>query len=909
MNLKDKIWVVLLLCWVALGDSNPYNIVVGTMDMGKHAWSMVLRHNKVPPKSSSNDALGIASNNPIIGEAFAVFESLDKRVMRFKLSDNKSERWEVPIYNPDSRKFFEAGLMKDMGLSFAGEPFEFTVNEPLNTEIEELIFTSVIDGISTLNFTDKFIEIAFWFPADLIFGLGERNTPSFELCEGKHRKCIYTSFNRDIGLHVDHGNFPGGNNSYGHHPFYLLRMKNKQFAAVLLLNSNAQDTIIDRRKEGIEVRHKTIGGILDFYFFYPGSVEEVIKRYHSFIGKPYVPPIWALGFHQCRWGWNDLDEVKDVVKMFDYRDIPLDVVWSDIDYMQDFKDFTIDNVRYKGLGLFVDELHRKGMHWVPIIDAGLKFDAHDVYFNKGEDTNAFIRSAKTNRTLIGEVWPGYAVYPAWMNRNASELWHMGLGDLYKQAKFDGIWIDMNEASNFCHGECDVMPNQPVETFSVDDSKPDMHDPEEFDKLPYLPGNRSLLIKAISPAGYHVVSNDPYGDKFYKEYNLHSLWAFHQANSTARFITEVQKRRPFIVTRASFAGTGRFASKWLGDNHSTWDNLRQSIAGMYNFQLFGIPLVGSDICGFFGNTTEELCARWMQLGAFYPFSRNHNVRHAIPQESYRWSNVALAGRNAIRQKYSIIRYYYTKLFEVSLRGGTLVRPLFFEYPEDESAYAYRNKNFMIGSALLVVPVLEPFVQEVVAYLPNENWFDLFTGRSIQAHNPKATQGQNVSLFAGYSYVNVLIRGGSIVPYQEATNGRVRRVATLDYLQLEVIVAPDGTGNATGNFIFDDQSVIDPIAAKKFTEVVWKFSMAEKKIVVLANGAYRGNKEFEKLYRITILGAGSMAGTRFACVREKNSEKPIAMPGSYYPATRTLSFYKHTGIHWADVSAVTFARSCG
>eukprot|EP00826_Nyctotherus_ovalis_P045551 TRINITY_DN5053_c0_g1_i18.p1 TRINITY_DN5053_c0_g1~~TRINITY_DN5053_c0_g1_i18.p1 ORF type:complete len:797 (+),score=236.90 TRINITY_DN5053_c0_g1_i18:92-2482(+) len=795
-----------------------------------------------------------------------------------------------------------------MGLSFEGEPFEFTIKDPSITLFDQLILTNVINQASTLNFTDKLIEIALWFPADQIFGLGERNTPSFELCEGSYRKCIYTSFNRDIAVHVDHGKFPGGNNSYGHHPFYLLRMKDKQFAAVLLLNSNAQDTIIERKEEGIEVRHKTIGGILDFYFFYPGSVDEVIKRYHSFIGRPYLPPLWALGFHQCRWGWKNLNEVKDVVKMFEYKDIPLDVVWSDIDYMQDFRDFTVDKKNYEGLGLFVDELHKKGMHWVPIIDAGLKFDSEDKYFKEGETTNAFIKSAKTKKTLIGMVWPGYAVYPAWMSNNASELWRMGLGDLYKQAKFDGIWIDMNEASNFCHGECEIVPNEVVETIITDDGKPDVHDPKEFDKLPYLPGNRSLLTKAVSPTGYHVVSKDPYGDKFYKEYNLHSLWAFHQANSTARFFTEVQKRRPFVVTRASFAGTGRFASKWLGDNHSTWADMRHSIAGMYNFQLFGIPLVGSDICGFYNNTDEEMCARWMQLGAFYPFSRNHNANKSKSQEPYRWDNVALAGRNAIRQKYSIIRYYYTKLFEVSLNGGMLIKPLFFEYPKDENAYAFRNKNFMIGSALLVVPVLEEKVHEVVAYLPNENWFNLFTGRAVLRHDPQATQGQNVSMFAGYSYVNVLIRGGSIVPYQEATNGRVRRVATLDYLQLEVVVAPGGNGEASGNFIFDDQSAIDPIATEDFAEVTWKFSMEKKELAVFAKNAYKGDQEFEKFYRLTILGAGPMAGVKYACVGDKNSGKVTAVPGNYYPATRTLSFYKHTNIHWADVSIVEFRNSC-
>eukprot|EP00826_Nyctotherus_ovalis_P021366 TRINITY_DN1688_c0_g1_i11.p1 TRINITY_DN1688_c0_g1~~TRINITY_DN1688_c0_g1_i11.p1 ORF type:complete len:843 (+),score=232.08 TRINITY_DN1688_c0_g1_i11:71-2599(+) len=833
-------------------------------------------------------------------KASLLFESLDERVFRIKITDSQAERWEVPIYNPDARKYYKQHLIKDMGLTYTSPPYKFELADPRTKQV----FVATTDTTdTTLYLSDKLIEYGLWFPGDAIFGLGERVNPSFELCDGPYRDCTYTSFNKDIDMPVDRGHPPGGKQSYGHQSFYMVRLKNKQFVGVFFLNSNAQDTIIKRRSTGINVNHKTIGGIVDIYFFYPGAAEEVIKSYHSFIGRPYLPPMWTLGFHQCRWGWKTLDKVKSVVKEFGKADIPLDVVWADIDYMQDFKDFTVNNVTYKGLGEYVDQLHTMGMRWVPIIDAGLKYELNDIYYKKGEEMNAFVRSAYTKKTLIGKVWPGYAVYPAWMNVNASILWYMGLQNLYDQVKYDGIWIDMNEASNFCHGECGLDNTEGTDG-TVHGADP--HDPKEFDNLRYYPGDASLLTKAISPSGYHVVT-DPYGDKFYKEFNLHSLWALHQANVTSRFFTNVQKRRPFIMTRANFAGIGMFSSKWLGDNHSTWEDMQYSIIGMFNYQLFGIPLVGADICGFIFNTTEELCARWMQLGAFSPFSRNHNVNNAKDQEPYNWPLVAKAGRNALRQKYSILRYYYTKLFEVSLHGGTLVKPLFFDYPEDDKAYEYRNKVFMIGPAVLVVPVLEPGAMKVTTYLPNQNWFNLFTAEQIYYFDPKAKEGKEITLKAGFDYVNVLIKGGNILSFQEALKEKVKRVAVLDNLPLEVVVAPDEKGEAKGNMIFDSEKAVNPIASKEYTEITFEFSMKTMKMNINTTGKYRMNKQVENFNTLTILGAESMAHVRYACIRGK-SGKLASIPGVYLSAAKKLVFHQNNGIYWGNIVCIAFTNNC-
>ncbi len=595
---------------------------------------------------------------------------------------------------------------------------------------------------------------------------------------------------------------------------------------------------------------------------------------------------------------------------YEESDIPLEVVWADIDYMRDYADFTIDPVRYGGLGEFVKKLHTRTMKWVPIIDAGLKYDVADPYYQKGVANSAFIKSAVTRQTLVGKVWPGLAVFPDWMNPYATTLWHEGLGDLHSQAEFDGIWIDMNEVSNFCFGECPpeehITNLRKPRDFEEEIYGADPHDPKEFDNLPYYPGSQNPSDKTISATGYHRATND-YEDKFYKQYNLHSLWALYEAKATHTYFTEKLNKRPFVLTRASFPGSGMYTSKWLGDNYARWEYMRYSIVGVYNFQMYGIPLIGSDICGFIFDTTEELCARWMQLGAFYPFSRNHNDIHSKPQEPYLWPRVAKASRNAIRQKYSILRYYYTKLFEVSLYGGSLFKPLFFEYPKDEKAYSKTEYTFMIGPALLVAPVLFPDNTQTYPYCPNEDWYDAFSGERLLRYDPSAKEGKQLTLDGGFEYVNVLLRGGHIIPFQDALGAKARRTELLKVLPMEIIVAPDHSGAATGTLIVDDGDSVDPIGRGVYRHLKFSFSMETKKLAVEVLKDYQQTYNFEKFTRLSIWGAEKLSEVRSACLTDKAGNK-VPLDGNYEASRQVLSFYKQSGIFWKDIVSVELDKKC-
>jgi alpha-glucosidase (family GH31 glycosyl hydrolase) len=478
-----------------LAGENEYFVDESSIVKTDVKWTMTLVHKK---------PINI-DNNYVIAKANATFESLDKYVLHVKIVDANKKRWEPPLLAPKPTRYKPAPL-STMGLEITNNSFGFRVIDPPNGELL-LELSERKNG--SFQFTDKYLEIGLWFESQSLFGFGERTTTEFELCYSG-TFCTYTIWGKDSHTPIDKGKGIS-NQTYGHQPFYMIHSsQSKNFFGMFVFNSNAQDMVMNKTKDrGLAVTHKMIGGVFDIYIFYPKpneSAESVIIKYHELIGRPYLPPFWTLGFHQSRFGWKDLVKLQEVVAKFEQNDLPLETLWSDIDYMKDFADFTIDPVNYRGLGNFVKSLHRKKIHWVPIIDAGLKYDLNNKYYKLGEQYNAFIRSAITKKTLIARVWPGLAVFLAWYNPKATEVWHVGLQDLYNQVEFDGIWLDMNEVTSFCPGEC-----PPRREVLVNGVKDDPHDPTEFDDLPYVSGQKSLTEMTISLTGYHP-TKDPDGDR-------------------------------------------------------------------------------------------------------------------------------------------------------------------------------------------------------------------------------------------------------------------------------------------------------------------------------------------------------------------------------------------------------------
>uniref|UniRef100_A0A8B7TU07 alpha-glucosidase n=1 Tax=Castor canadensis TaxID=51338 RepID=A0A8B7TU07_CASCN len=507
--------------------------------------------------------------------------------LRFKITDPNNERYEVP--HQFVKEFTGHTLSETLyDVEVAEKPFSIKVTRKSNNKV--LFDTS----IGPLVYSNQYLQISTKLPSEYMYGLGEHNHKRF-------RHDLYWKtwpiFTRDEA--------PGDNNHnlYGHQTFFMCieDITGKSFG-VFLMNSNAMEILIQPTPI---VTYRVIGGILDFYIFLGDTPEQVVQQYQELVGLPAMPPYWALGFQLSRWNYQSLDVVKEVVQRNREAGIPYDVQITDIDYMEDKKDFTYDHNTFNGLPEFVKDLHEHNQKYVIILDPAISItnrsngDPYETY-ERGNEKHVWVNESDGTTALIGEVWPGLTVYPDFTNPDCIDWWAEECYTFHKEVEYDGIWIDMNEVSSFIQGSLkgcnDNKLNYPPFI------------PGILDKLMY---SKTLCMDAVQKWGKH--------------YDVHSLYGYSMAIATEKAVEKVfPDKRSLILTRSTFAGTGYHATHWLGDNAASWEQMEWSITGMLEFNMFGMPLVGADICGFLYDTTEELCRRWMQLGAFYPYSRNHNA---------------------------------------------------------------------------------------------------------------------------------------------------------------------------------------------------------------------------------------------------------------------------------------------
>ncbi|CAG8718850.1 17525_t:CDS:2, partial [Acaulospora morrowiae] len=417
-----------------------------------------------------------------------------------------------------------------------------------------------------------------------------------------------------------------------------------------------------------------------------------------------------------------------------------------------------------------------------------------------------------------------------------------------------LWLDMNEPASWCNGECKRRDMEFLDETEDFAKKIHSHDYRfesqeinstslcescDLNNPPYKinNGGKRLSLDTLT------LSMDAVHSKGMVDYDVHNLFGHMETMITYKIMGEkINKgKRPFLITRSTFSGTGRYAGHWTGDNWADWSNLYLSIPGILNFQLFGIPLVGADICGFNGQSSEELCLRWMQLGSFYPFMRNHNVKDERSQEPYNWPSVAETSRKYIGIRYSLLPYYYTLFYEASVNGTTILRPLFIEFPHLKPALE-SDRQFMLGGGILISPMLLPQHSVILsAYIPPGIWYDFYTHfASFKVKDPK---GVYRDLNAPLNEMPIHIRGGYAIPMSHPgmTTTESRNS------NLSLLVALNEEGNAKGSFYLDDGESLN--VKNNYTYTIFK---THDRNQLVANVIWGGYDNGIILDKIVILG---------------------------------------------------------
>ncbi|XP_051839078.1 sucrase-isomaltase, intestinal [Antechinus flavipes] len=753
-------------------------------------------------------------------------------MLQFKIYDADKKRYEVPVplNIPASPTSTYEDRLYDVEIK--ENPFGIQVRRRSTGVV---IWDSQVPGFS---FYDQFIQITTRLPSEFLYGFGEVE---------------HTAFKRDLNWHT-WGMFtrdqpPGYKlNSYGFQPYYMVMENEGNAHGVLLLNSNGMDVTFQPTPS---LTYRTIGGILDFYMFLGPTPEGATQQYHEVIGRPVMPPYWAMGFQLSRYGYRNTSEIVSLYEDMVQAKIPYDVQYTDIDYMERQLDFTLRD-RFHDLPRFVERLHQDGMKYIIILDPAISGNETQPYpaFSRGFEKNVFVKWPNTDEICWAKVWPdlpnitidesltedeavnasrAHVAFPDFFRPVTADWWATEIDDYYNNVmKFDGLWIDMNEPSSFVNGTTSNVCRN-----------------DTLNYPPYFPDltkrGEGLHFRTMCMETEQILSDGT----SVLHYDVHNLYGWSQVKPTLDALQKTTGKRGIVISRSTYPTGGRWGGHWLGDNYANWDNLDKSIIGMMEFSLFGISYTGADICGFFNNSERELCVRWMQLGSFYPFSRNHNIAFTRRQDPVSWDEAFKdISRNVLNIRYNLLPHFYTLMHEIHAKGGTVIRPLLHEFFDDQETW-YIFKQFLWGSGFLVTPVMEPGSTEVEAYVPDARWFDYHTGLDIGIRK-RFTKFQ-----APLEKINLHVRGGHILPCQEPAQNTFHSRKNV----MKLIVAVDDNKMAQGSLFWDDGDSIDTYERGQYLSVQFKLNQTTLTSTVTHNG-YSNPSEL-KLGSIKVWGKDKTA----------------------------------------------------
>jgi len=461
---------------------------------------------------------------------------------------------------------------------------------------------------------------------------------------------------------------------------------------------------------GAEDRTKTSfwadGGELQYYYIHGPHMMDVVKSYHTLTGTHPMPPLWALGYHQCRWSYYPEAKVRKIAKGFRENQIPCDGIYLDIDYMDGYRCFTWNRKYFPDPKKMISELAADGFKTVVIIDPGIRVDDNYWVFKEGKEKKYFCRRSD-DYFMEGHVWPGRCQFPDFTNPEVREWWG-GLFDELVQMGVAGVWNDMNEPAVFGAG-----------TFP-DDVR------HQYD------GHRGSHRKA------------------------HNIYGMQMVRSTYEGLRKIMKnKRPFTITRAGYSGVQRFSSVWTGDNVASWEHLKLGNIQCKRLSISGIPFCGTDIGGFSGEPDGELFTRWIQMGTFSPFMRAHSAGDTKEREPWSFGEPFTAiNRKFIELRYRLIPYLYSTFWEHHRYGFPILRPIVM-HEQDTQLNHFRQDEFTYGDKILVCPVMEPGQIKRNVYLPKGKWYNFWTYEVIDG-------GKEVSVDTPLETMPVFVKAGSVIP---------------------------------------------------------------------------------------------------------------------------------------------------
>jgi len=542
-------------------------------------------------------------------------------------------------------------------------------------------------------------------------------------------------------------------------------------------------------------------GVIEVFISVSDKPQVVSQELAMVTGNPQLPPMFAISFHQCRWNYNNIEDVKQVNEGFEEHDIPMDVLWLDIEHTDDKKYFTWHPREFKEPEEMLNHISHFGRKMVTIVDPHIK--KKDSYYIYEEMKNQdFLIKDEDGGEFKGWCWPGDSVWPDFSDPTMRLYW----GQQFKLENYKGstkdlfTWNDMNEPSVFSGPEI-TMP------------KSNLH------------------------------------ADGWEHRDLHNIYGYyvHAATYMGHLLRD-KNQRPFVLSRAFYAGSSKYGAIWTGDNAANWEHLEASIPMLLSHSMAGITFIGADVGGFFGDVEEELMFRWMQVGAFQPFFRSHAHKETKRREPWVFGDEWTSRfRNAIWMRYKILPYLYTLFQEAHEKGTPVMRPPWYEFPLQTELIS-REDSFMLGSALYVHPVIKIGMEQMKVDLPGQQGEDVWY--RLDNKWKQITPGVHVVKAGLDDVIPVFIRGGSILLLQT----RLRRSSKLMFGDpYTMVVAPNTKGQATGEVYFDDQQTLDHLQGESH-KVKFSFENERLSSTPDSSSTYR-LPTTSVIERVMVLGTGT------------------------------------------------------